>query len=60
MARPPKVTVDPFIDLQKKAVILEREMARQRAAMDRPQTARRAALAFNAWHCGKLDQRLSR
>ena len=35
MPRPRKATVDPFCDLQRKSVILEREMTRQREAMDR-------------------------
>jgi len=57
MPRPRKATVDPFIDLQKRVAILEREMARQRAAMERPDASqlhspRRLAV--------KLDQPLSR
>ncbi len=60
MARPRKATVDPFADLQKKAAILEREMARQRAAMDR--LKRPDAPQFHSTHGPpiKLDQRLSR
>jgi hypothetical protein len=60
MARPRKVTVDPFTDLQKKAAILEREMARQRAAMER--LKRPTTPEFHSTHGppGKLDQRLSR
>ena len=60
MPRPRKATVDPYIDLQKKVVILEREMARQRAAMERlglpaaPQLHSPRRLAV------KLDQPLSR
>jgi hypothetical protein len=60
MARPRKATVDPFTDLQKKAAILEREMAKQRAAMDRLKQP--AAPEFHSTHGppSKLDQRLSR
>ena len=60
MARPRKATVDPFTDLQKKAAILEREMARQRAAMERLKQP--AAPEFQSTHGppSKLDQRLSR
>lgn len=59
MARPRKATVDPFTDLQKKAAILEREMERQRAAMER--LKRPAAPEFQATHGppSKLNQRLS-
>ena len=60
MPRPRKATVDPFVDLQKKAAILEREMARQRAAMER--LKRPDAPQFHSTQSipGKLDQRLSR
>ncbi len=60
MPRPRKATVDPFVDLQKKAAILELEMAKQRAAMER--LRRPDAPQFHSPHPlpGKLDQRLSR
>jgi len=60
MARPPKVSVDPFIDLQKKTAILEREMARQRAAMDRLKQPDAPQLHSTHGPPSKLDQRLSR
>jgi hypothetical protein len=61
MARPRKASVDPFTDLQKKAAILEREMERQRAAMERLKRPA-AAPEFHSTHGppSKLDQRLSR
>ena len=60
MARPRKATVDPFIDLQQKAAVLEYEMARQRAAMDK--LKQMAATTPHPRHtpAGKLDERLSR
>jgi predicted phosphohydrolase len=60
MARPRKATVDPFTDLQKKAAILEREMERQRAAMERLKQPTVQELHSTHGPPSKLDQRLSR
>lgn len=60
MARPRKVTVDPFTDLQKKADILEREMATQRAAMERLKQRAAPTPHLQDPLRGRPDQRLSR
>ncbi len=60
MPRPRKAPVDPFIDLEKKAIILEREMARQRAAMERLKRPDTPQFHSPQPLSGKLDQRLSR
>ena len=60
MPRPRKATVDPFIDLEKKAAILEREMARQRAAMERLERPDAPQLHSPRRLAAKLDQPLSR
>ena len=60
MPRPRKATIDPFSDLQKKAAILELEMARQRDAMERlKQPLTREMRAMQPFR-GKLDQRATR
>ena len=60
MARPRKATVDPFTDLQKKSAILEREMATQRAAIERLKQRAAPQPHLPDTLRGKLDQRLSR
>ena len=60
MARPRKATVDPFSDLPEKAAILERELARQRAAMDKLKQLAAAAPHPPHAPAGEPDRRLSR
>jgi hypothetical protein len=60
MARPRKATVDPFTDLQQKAAVLECEMARQRAAMDKLKQMAAATPHPRHTPAGEPNQRLSR
>ena len=60
MPRPRKATVDPFVDLQRRAEILEREMARTRAAMERLERPDAPQLHSPRRLAAKLEELLSR